>query len=507
MYEQQQYRQTLTKDANALVEEEQRLEQTRQKLLSDARTLEKQGQEQELQRQQLVRDASTITEQEQNQGQRQQQLLSNTRLLDKQEQEQEQLRQILLRSSSRLEEDQVKAQQQQRLVRDISMLEKQEREQEVLRERLASDAIALKEQELEQEYRKQKLSSGAIALREDERQQEKMHQKLIGCAGTLREQEEIKRNKFNFLQRRKRKASQLVFQEQKQKEGRENLAAVAGELVVKWEKVHQRKLAEYESDLEKQELMQNEELERLMANTSELRRQEKRQKSMESKVLGNELDEPETFHEQDERDMGELQRRGQEELVEPELLFPSEPDCGRTDAGPSTTVLPAQQCPTEAVQKGVTETSDSAPKDMNSPARERGRQHGESQVNGQDGNSMKENYELEAQERGQEHEEQKWNEYRMEDSGQEEKVDEGEVLDDAEHNDTAGGDKQTNEAQKVVLQQKDHARSQCWQRLYGFILQHTPPGFDVKLKAVVPEVPRMNPVAWYSNGSELSLVV
>ncbi|KAL2042123.1 hypothetical protein N7G274_005311 [Stereocaulon virgatum] len=359
----------------------------------------------------------------------------------------------------KLEEEQVKAQQQQqKLVRDVSMLENQEQEQEVLRERLASDAITLKEQELEQEHRKQKLSFGAIAVREDERQQEKMHQKLIGCASTLREQEEKQEEQLQLLVteekellNRKQKqedpqkslateASQLVFQEQKQKERRENLAAVAGELVVQWEKVHQRKLAEYESDLEKQELMQNEELERLMANTSELRKQEKRQKSMESKVLGIELDEPETFQEQDERDTGELQRRGQEELVEPELLSPSKPDCGRIDAGPSTTVLPAQQCSTEAVQKGVTATSDSAPKDISSSAQERGRQHGESQANGQDGNLRKENCEPEAQERGQEHEEQEWNEYRMEDSGQEERVHEGEVL-DAEYNDTAGGDK------------------------------------------------------------------
>ncbi|KAL2043402.1 hypothetical protein N7G274_003708 [Stereocaulon virgatum] len=205
--------------------------------------------------------------------------------------------------------------------------------------------------------------------------------------------------------------------------------------------------------------MQNEELERLMANTSELRKQEKRQKSMESKVLWNELDEPETFQEQDERDMGELQRRGQEELVEPELLSPSKPDRGRIDAGPSTTVLPAQQCSTEAVQRGVTETSDSAPKDVNSSAQERGRQHGESQANGQDGNLMKENYEPEAQERGQEHEEQEWNEYRMEDSGQEERVHEGEVL-DKEHNDTAGGDKQANEAQEVTMEDEAYREVQ-----------------------------------------------
>ena len=161
--------------------------------------------------------------------------------------------------------------------------------------------------------------------------------------------------------------------------------------------------------------------------------------------MENELDEPETFQEQNERDMGELQRRGQEELVEPELLSPSKPGCGRINVSPSTTVLPAQQCSTEAVQKGVTKTSDSAPKDINNSAQERGRQHSESQVNGQDGNLMKENYEPEAQEKGQEHEEQKWNEYRMEDSGQREKVHEGEVFDDAEYNDTTGSDKQANE--------------------------------------------------------------
>ncbi len=53
-HEQEQYRQKLAKNANAIVKEKQRLEQKRQKLLFDASTLEKQEQEQEIYRQKLV---------------------------------------------------------------------------------------------------------------------------------------------------------------------------------------------------------------------------------------------------------------------------------------------------------------------------------------------------------------------------------------------------------------------------------------------------------------------
>ena len=73
-YEQEQYRQNLAGDANALVEEEQRLKQKRQKLLSDKSMTEKQEQEQEIHRQQLVWGARIKKEQEQEQGQRQQKL-------------------------------------------------------------------------------------------------------------------------------------------------------------------------------------------------------------------------------------------------------------------------------------------------------------------------------------------------------------------------------------------------------------------------------------------------
>ena len=73
-YQQEQYRQKLAGDANALVEEEQRLKQKRQKLLSDESTLEKQEQEQEIHRKQLVWDAGIKKEQGQEQEQRQQKL-------------------------------------------------------------------------------------------------------------------------------------------------------------------------------------------------------------------------------------------------------------------------------------------------------------------------------------------------------------------------------------------------------------------------------------------------
>lgn len=74
---------------------------------------------------------------------------------------------------------------------------------------------------------------------------------------------------------------------------------------------------------------------------------------------------------------------------------------------------------------------------------------------------MKEYYEPEAQERGQQHgEQEEGDEYRTKDSGQKERAYKDEAHDDAEYNDAARGDKQANEAQEVMLEDKAHREVQ-----------------------------------------------
>jgi len=481
--EQEQCRQKLAGDANALVEEEQRLEQKRQKLLSDASTLKKGEQEQ---------------------GQRRQKLLSHTNILEKQEQEQEQYRQKLVRDASAFEEgDQEKEQQRQKLLSDVSTLEKQEQEQ--YRQRLARDAIALREQEQEQERRRQKLISDASALKEGEQEHEQMYQKLTGDASALREQEQKREEQrqtlareekelFNRKQRQEEQrqtlaadTSELVLQEQKQEERRSTLAAVADELVnqEQRQKEQRQKLAEYASDLGKQELRQNEQREKLTADISELHKQEKRQKklnsdklkqkreqmSVEPKILGTKQDASGTIQERDERDMGELQRQGQEELADLELPSPSELEYGEIDADQSAPEVRAQNHSIDAVQKGGTQVSVSTPKGENSPAQEHGPQQDRAQVEGQEERLTEEAHETEAQERGQEHGvQERGHEHQKQENEQEDKAygdgvhEDGShgngAYKDAAHNDKVQGGRQADEAQEVVQEDKAYKEGQ-----------------------------------------------
>jgi len=489
-HEQEQYRQKLRGDANALMEEGQRLEQKRQMLLSDASTLEKQEQEHELHRQQLVCDAGTIREQEQEQGQRRQRLLSHTKILEKQEQEQEQCQQKLIIDASAFEEqDQEKEQQRQKLLSDVSTLEEQEQEQEQYRQRLASDAIALKEQEQQQERRRQKLISDASALKEGEQEQEQMYQKLTGDASALKEQERKREEQRQTLAREEK---ELLNRKQRQEERRNTLAAVADELVnqEQRQKEQRQKLAEYASDLGKQELRQNEQRKRLTADISELHKQEKRhkrskrdkleqkreQKSVEPKMLGSKLDESGIIQERDERDVGELQRQGQEELADLELPSPLELEYGGIDADQSAPEVRAQDYSMDAVQKGGTQVDVSAPEGENSPAQEHGPQQDRAQVKGQEERLTEEAHEPEAQERDQEHGvQERGREHQTQENGQEDGAHEDGAhedgahedgahedgaYEDAAHNDKARGSRQADEALEIVQEDKAHKEGQ-----------------------------------------------
>jgi len=463
-YEQEQYRQKLSGDANALVEEEQRLGQNRQKLVSDASTLEKQEQEQ---------------------GQRRHRLLSHTNILEKQVQEQEQYRQKLVRDASAFEEqDQEKEQQRQKLLSDVSTLEKQEQEQEQYRQRLARNAVAVREQEQEQERRRQKLISDASALKESEQEHEQMCQKLTGDASALREQEQKREEQRQTLAREEK---EQFNRKRRQEEQRRTLAAVAEELVnqEQRQKEQRQKLAEYASDLGKQEMRQTEQREKLTVDISEPHKQGKRykdlkrdklkqkreQKSVEPKILGTELNESKTILERDEQDIGELQRRGQEELADLELPSPSELEYGGIDADQSVHEVRAQNYSMDAVRKGGTQVSVSAPKGENSPAQEHGPQQDRAEVKGQEERPTEEAHEPKAQERGQEHGvQERRHEHQTQENEQEDRAHgngaykdgahENGTHEDAAHNDKVQGGRQADEAQEVVQEDKAHGEGQ-----------------------------------------------
>ena len=465
-YEQEQYRQKLAGDANALMEEEQRLEQKQQKLLSDESTIEKQEQEQEIHRQQLVWDTDTIKEQEQEQGQRRQKLLSYTNIHEEKRQEQEQYRQKLVKDANAFkQQDQENEQQRQKLLSDVSTLEKQEQEQEQYRQRLARDVIALKEQEQEQERRRQKLLSDASALKEGKQEQEQMYQKLAGDDSALREQEQKREEQRQTLTREEK---ELSNRKQRQEEQQQTLAADASELVLQEQKQEERRntLAAVADELVNQEQRQKEQRQKLAAEISELHKQEKRrkglkrdklkqkreQKSVEPKVLEGELDESKTIKERDARDMWELQRQGQEELADLELPSPLEPEYGGIDADQDAPKVRAQNYSMDAVQKDGAQVSVSAPKGENSPAQEHGAQQDRAQVKGQGEKLTEEAHKPEAQERGHEHQ--------TRENGQECRAHMNGAYEDEAHNDKVQGGRQADEAQEVVQEDKGHEEGQ-----------------------------------------------
>ena len=213
----------------------------------------------------------------------------------------------------------------------------------------------------------------------------------------------------------------------------------------------------------------------LTTDTSELHKQEKRlkklkkdklkqkreQKSVEPKILGSKLDESGTIQERDDRDVAELQRQGQEELADLELPSPLELEYGGIDAGRSVPEVRAQNYSMDAVQKGGTKVSVSAPKGKNSPAQEHGPQRDRAQVKGQEERLTEEAHEPEAQERGQKHEvQERRHEHQTQENEQEDRAHEDEAYEDAAHNDQVQRGRQADEAQEVMQEDKAHGKGQ-----------------------------------------------
>ena len=498
---------SLLQPQEVLAQETIMQEQQREKLLFDANMLEKQKQEQELYRQNLLWVAGTLQEQEQEQEQRRQKLLSQAHLLEKQEQEQEQYRQKLAKDASAIkQQEKEQGQQRQKLLSNVNTLEgdagtlqeqeqqrqkllpdantsgKQEQEQEQYRQKLAKDANALKEQEQEQERRRQKLISDASTLTEREQEQEQMYQKLTADADASREQERRREEQRQTLAMEE---TQLMSRKRKQEEQQQTLAEIAGELMNQEQRQEEQrqKLAECASDLKNQELRQNEQRQKLTTDINKLNKQEKRykklkdklkkkreQKKVEQKVLGSKQDESGTIQERDERDTGELQRRGQEELADLELPSTSELEHDGVYNDQSTSEVRAEKYSMNVLQKGGTQVDVSASKGENSPTQDdepqedRAREDG-AQVKGQYERQKEESqrdrlYDAEAQERGHEHAVQnREHEHQTQEEGQEDRAHEG-VYEDAVPDDKVQGSTQADEAQEAVQEDKAHKDGQ-----------------------------------------------
>ena len=202
---------------------------------------------------------------------------------------------------------------------------------------------------------------------------------------------------------------------------------------------------------------------------------------MELKILGSKLDKSETIQEQDERDMAELQRQGQEELADLELSPPLELEYEGIDADQSGPKVRAQNYSMNAVQKGGTQVDVSAPKGENSPAQEHGPQQDRAQVKGQEERLTEEAHEPEAQRSGQEHGvKERVHEHQTQKNGQEDRahgdearedgahedgvhevrVHEVGAYEDAAHDDKAQGGRQRDKAQEIEQEDKAHKEGQ-----------------------------------------------
>lgn len=239
------------------------------------------------------------------------------------------------------------------------------------------------------------------------------------------------------------------------------------------QKEQRQKLAEYAIDLGKQELRQNEQQEKLTVDISELHKQEERykdlkrdelkqkreQKSVEPEILGSELNESGTILERDERDIGDLQRRGQEELADLELSSSLELEYGGIDDDQNVPEVQAEDCSIDAVPKGGTQVSVSTLKGGNSQAQEHGPQQDRAQAEVQEERLTEEAHEPEAQERGQEQE--RRHEHQTQENEQEDRArgngayKDG-AYEDAAHNDKVQGGRQADEAQEVLQEDKAH---------------------------------------------------
>ncbi len=146
------------------------------------------------------------------------------------------------------------------------------------------------------------------------------------------------------------------------------LAAVASQLVEQGQRHedHRQKLAEYPIDPKHQGPRQNEQRQRHTIDIGDQERDERN--TVQQRVVANDQDELGIIigpGEWDERDVGELQRQGQEELEPPS---PVELEYEGVYADQKTKEVQQEYSSLTAIQKGGSETDFSAPKDQLDPA-------------------------------------------------------------------------------------------------------------------------------------------
>ena len=310
---QEQQRGEILSNAFLLEKQEHEQEMRRQNLLSNARILEKNEQEQEEHRRKLEQDARAIIGQRQQIEQRQQQHEQQQH----EQQQQGQQQQKLLSNVNTSEADSGTPrehvqehhndQQRQKLLSGAHTTEEQVQDQERYRQELVDDAILLEAKEQEHERRRQRLESEASKLKGREQEQEQTYQDLTAAANTFRQQGRRQEEQRQILAKEE---GQLMSRQQKQEE-------------------KQQKLVEWASDLKIQEMRHNEQRRQLTADVNELNKERKRYEKLKNKVkekreskkvelkeLGSRQDRSDPIQEGSERDIGELQRRGQEELAD-----------------------------------------------------------------------------------------------------------------------------------------------------------------------------------------------
>jgi len=265
--EQLEVEQTALRTENAFVQETLTEEQQRQEFPSDV-------------------DMSMELEQE---TQMRQQTGQEANALGTANQEQVQTRQQLEQDADRLRElEQEQERQRQALELDQSALETAKQEQVQTRQQLERDANTLRELEQEQAQSRQKLEEDASALRELEQEQERSHQKLAINAKEVTNRQEKQSKQLLALARQ---ARELVIQEQNQNQQQQDLA---------------RKI-------KRQRRLKKDQL-----------KQERENSNAEQRALHLEQNEPGTSLEQEERNMEDLQRQGQDELADLETPSPLE---------------------------------------------------------------------------------------------------------------------------------------------------------------------------------------
>lgn len=146
-------------------------------------------------------------------------------------------------------------------------------------------------------------------------------------------------------------------------------------------------------------------------------------------------------------------------------MYARDPMLSRIHTDQNVPKVQAQNYSTDAISKGSTQVSVSAPKGENSPAQKHGPQQDRAQVKGQEERLTEEAHEPEAQGRDQEHEvQERRHEHQAQENEQEDRVHGDGVHEDgshgngaykdAVHNDKVQGGSQADEAQEVVQEDK-----------------------------------------------------